>query len=644
MPSLRNHASHYLILLLLGAILLASGCVTEEQETVSVSELSFYTEQLPPYNYEENGTLKGISVDLLDEITARMGEPVSHDQIRLVYWTEGYQAALTGENTVVFTTAKLPEREQSFKWAGPIYPFTTALFARPDHPATIEFPNDLKGVRIGVIKDDVAMLQLLEAGVEPDHLVQETEATVLVQKLLDGEIDFWAYPEVAGKYFTYQVTGNPYALRVVSTLPELEGYYAFSTDVPDSLVQSFQQNLDAIKAEKDAGGISTYEKILGRQIPAVGLSQLTYLTEEWAPYNYEEDGEVTGISVDILNAVFGHMVANQPPEVSIVPLPEGFEAVQDGGTVLFPIVRTAEREPLYKWAGPFTKASFVVFAPIAKNIIISSPGDLNQYRIGVVEDSVENGMLISRGVAPSQIINRGTSEELVQMLEAGEIDLWATGDLAGRHQMLTTASDPNAYEMVYTLSEDDLYFIFSMDVPDLLVEAFQQGLNTVRDQRDATGVSEYERILYSYLGVGCARQVISDAEVMALVNMTAEDIAKDAEGTFQAINAQKAPYWDPENPALYVFVYNSNVTMVAHGDNIRMVGENYLYKTDVTGKPFRFEILLGARENRTGWIDYVYSNPVEQNLYYKTTYYRLVEGSDGNEYVVCSGKYKDCES
>ncbi|MDT8357628.1 MAG: transporter substrate-binding domain-containing protein [Methanomicrobiaceae archaeon] len=637
-----RHFAYLGILLVAGALLFASGCVTEEPATMSVSELTFYTEQLPPYNYEENGTLKGLAVDLLEEMTAKMGEPVSHDQINLVYWTEGYQAALTGDKTVVFTTARLPQREQSFKWAGPIYPFTTALFARPDHPATIEFPDELEGVRIGVIKDDVAMLQLLEAGVEPDQLVQETDATVLVEKLLDGEIDFWAYPEVAGKYFTYLVTGNPYSLRVVSTLPELEGYYAFSTDVPDSLVESFQQALDDLKAEKDAGGISTYEKILGRHIPAVGLSQLTYLAEEWAPYNYEEDGEVTGISVDILHAVFGHMVMDQPPEVSIVPLPEGFEAVQDGGTVLFPLVRTAEREPLYKWAGPFTKASFVVFAPMEKNLVISSPEDLNLYRIGVVEESVENGMLISRGVDPSQIVNRGTSKELVGMLEAGEIDLWAMGDLAGRHQMLKTAADPNAYEVVYTLSEDDLYFIFSQDVPDQLVEAFQRGLETVRDQRDATGVSEYERILYHYLGVGCARQEISDAEVMALVNMTAADIAKDPEGTFQAINAQEAPYWDPENPALYVFVYDSDVTMVAHGDNIRMVGENYRYKTDVTGKPFRFEILLGARENTTGWIDYVYVNPVEQNLYYKTTYYRLVEGSDGNEYVVCSGNFKAC--
>ena len=49
-----------------------------------------------------------------------MGTPVSPAQVHLVPWNEGYQAALTGNNTVIFSTARLPERESSFKWAGPI--------------------------------------------------------------------------------------------------------------------------------------------------------------------------------------------------------------------------------------------------------------------------------------------------------------------------------------------------------------------------------------------------------------------------------------------------------------------------------------------------------------------------------------------
>jgi polar amino acid transport system substrate-binding protein len=179
------------------------------------------------------------------------------------------------------------------------------------------------------------------------------------------------------------VTGNSYSFRVVSTLPSLEGYYAFNKNVPDSTVASFQQALDTIKKEKDAKDVSTYEKILGRYIPSIGLAHLNYLTEEWAPFNYQEEGNLTGISVEILEEVFKNIGVNRSrADVRIVPLAEGFQAAQNNtSTVLFSIVRTPEREHLYKWAGPFTRANFVLYAPTKSNITISPLKDLNDYRM-----------------------------------------------------------------------------------------------------------------------------------------------------------------------------------------------------------------------------------------------------------------------
>jgi len=615
-------------------------------DTTMSADLIYYTEQLPPYNYMENGTLQGLSVDLLELITEKMGEKVTREEVHLVPWTEGYQTVLTQNNTVLFTTVRIPEREQSFKWAGPVYTYTNVLFARPDSGITIENPEDLKGYRIGVIVDDIAVQQLLNAGVNKSQLVQETNASVIVEKLNNGEIDLWAYPEAAGRYITEQVTGNSYSFRIVYTLPGREGYYVFNKNVSDSTVASFQQALDALKQEKDSAGISTYDRILGKHIPSIGLAQLNYLTEEWAPFNYLENGNVTGISVELLESIFKNIGVNRSRvDVHIVPLAEGFQIAQNNtSTVLFSIVRTPEREPLYKWAGPFTKASFVLYAPMSSNITISSPSDLNNYRIGAVNASIENDLLTSQGVNKSHIVNGQTPEDLLKMLEKGQIDLWATGDLAGRHQMLRTAADPNAYEIVYTLSENDFYYIFSKDVPDTLVRAFQQAIETVRNQKDEQGVSDYERIIYRNLGVGCARQTFTDDAVMELVNTTSAAIENNASDTFRRINAGEAPYRNPEDPGLYTFVYDTNMTIVAHADNIQVVGMNLKGKVDVAGNPFHDKILEGALKNGTGWVDYIYMHPVQTNLYYKTTYYKLTQGSDGKSYIVCSGNYKDCKN
>jgi polar amino acid transport system substrate-binding protein len=64
-------------------------------------------------------------------------------------------------------------------------------------------------------------------------------------------------------------------------------------------------------------------------------------------------------------------------------------------------------------------------------------------------------------------------------------------------------------------------------------------------------------------------------------------------------------------------------------------------KADVSGKMFRDELVSGALQKGTGFVDYIWTSPSEEGLFYKTTYYRLVIGSDGVQYVVCAGRYKE---
>ena len=630
------------------AVLLSSFYIsqlTQPPTSVSASDLAaltYYTEQYPPYNYQENGTLKGVSVDLLGAITDKMGYKATPEQVHLAPWTEGYQATLTQNSTVLFSTVRLPEREASFKWVGPIATYKYVLFAGWDKAISINSTVDLKNYRIGVITDDAAIPQLVAVGVDRSQLVEETNATVLIGKLAHGDIDLWCYPEEVGRFLTEEITGNYYSFNVVYKLENIELYYAFSEDIPNSTINVFQQALDALKEEKDTTGFSTYDMILGQYIPAIGFAHLNYLTEEWAPFNYAKDGTAGGISVEILESIFRHSgVDRSASDVKIVPLSEGFQQAQKNtSTVLFSIVRTAAREPYYKWVGPFTKASFVVYSAANSNITIASEADLNKYRIGTVNGTIEYDMLIGKNVKASNIVVGSTPTELLQMLRDGQIDLWATGDFTGHYELNRAGLDTKDYNVVYSLGEKEFYFIFSKDVPDLVVDAFGHALETVRNQKDAQGFSEYERIIYRNLGVSYAQQKFTNEAVMALVDKTVAAIEKNATDAFLHINAGDAPYKDPQKPGLYSFVYDTNVTMVAHADNILLVGVNFKGKTDVTGQPFRDYIVAGALENQTGWVDYVYSNSAQTNLYYKTTYYRLVVGSDGNQYVVCSGNFK----
>ncbi len=265
----RPYVYSILIIVIIISLSLASVYVFKFGPTSKspISNLTFYVDQFPPYTYQENDTLKGIAVDFLVQITDKMGSKVTSNQVHLVSWTEAYQAALTEENTVIFSMARLPQREPSFKWAGPIFTETYVLFAKWDRNFTENDAADLKGYNIGVITDTAGIFKLLDAGVDESQLIYSTNASVIIEKLSSGDIDFWCTAQTEGRTITEQLTGNYYSFKVVFQLSDTDFYYGFSKDIPDSTVSSFQQAIDELKQEKDGSGISVYEQILGRYIP-----------------------------------------------------------------------------------------------------------------------------------------------------------------------------------------------------------------------------------------------------------------------------------------------------------------------------------------------------------------------------------------
>jgi polar amino acid transport system substrate-binding protein len=132
---------------------------------------------------------------------------------------------------------------------------------------------------------------------------------------------------------------------------------------------------------------------------------------------------------------------------------------------------------------------------------------------------------------------------------------------------------------------------------------------------------------------------ITEAQAIAKVQEAVKAIQKDAPGSLAKIAAGEAPFKDKDNPALYVFVYDSEVNMVAH-PNKDLMGKNFKGKPDVRGKKFRDEIVDLALTKGKGWVDYHYQKPGDTGIFEKTTYCEKVKGSDGKIYIVSCGKYK----
>lgn len=235
----------------------------------SASDLTYITEQFPPYNYLEYGKLRGISVDLLEKAWENMGVNLNRSVIQLMPWKEGYQKTLNKTNIVLFSTARLPQREQLFKWAGPIGPIRNVLLAKRDKNISITAPEDLEKYRIGAINDDSAVQMLLDKGVKKEDLVLETTSRPIINMLQNGSLDAWAYGDVAGIWLIQETGANSSDFMVAYEFGQTNYYYAFNRETPDSIVQSFQQAIDRIKMNTDDKGVSDYEQILTKYIPAM---------------------------------------------------------------------------------------------------------------------------------------------------------------------------------------------------------------------------------------------------------------------------------------------------------------------------------------------------------------------------------------
>ena len=131
---------------------------------------------------------------------------------------------------------------------------------------------------------------------------------------------------------------------------------------------------------------------------------------------------------------------------------------------------------------------------------------------------------------------------------------------------------------------------------------------------------------------------ITEQQVTDLVELTASALQGDAQGTLTSIANGEAPYVDASNPALYVFVLDPQVRMVAHPDPT-LQGKSMKGVPDATGRLVRDEMVARALAGDSGWIDYVRQEPGQDGLQKKSTYFTLVTGSDGSQYIVGAGRY-----
>lgn len=220
--------------------------------------LTILTENAGESNFvAKDGSLGGHNVEIVREIMRRLGQ---NHPIEPVPWARGFHMALHDPHTMLFTTARIPEREGLFKWVGPLHISRFTFYARKDDQHPIKSLEDAKEVTaIGCIAGDVREKLLLNKGFKNTVPYFGMHAnTQNLKKLMAGRLDLWiSSPKDA--LTTLANTGvNPSEIKEVLTLSQHYEYMAFSKETSDETVATWQKTLDEIKAD------GTYKKIMSK--------------------------------------------------------------------------------------------------------------------------------------------------------------------------------------------------------------------------------------------------------------------------------------------------------------------------------------------------------------------------------------------
>jgi polar amino acid transport system substrate-binding protein len=433
---------------------------------VALEELTFITEEYPPYNYRQGDRLEGISIELLERIFAETGTDMSRGDVLFYPWARGYDTALSEPGTVLFSTTRTEQREELFQWVGPIATDRVTLIARRDSGIQL---NDIDDVlagdyRIAVIREDIGAQRLQEAGVPETQIHAAMSGASALRMLERGRVDLWAYGEDVA-FWLMNEEGLPTTdYTPALTISESDLYYAVNRDTDPALVAKMQTALNNLRE----GGVLS--EILGGTI--------AFNTEEYPPYNYlDEHGRIIGSSTELLRTALN--AADLEADFRLLPWARAYtEAQLRERHCVYSTTRTPEREALFTWIGPLTSSTWTAFALENTDIAADSLADLSELRVGSFREDAVGRYVASQGIP---IVVTSAERENVNRLQAGLIDVWVTGAQAAEY---LAAEADLSLRPLFTFNDVDLYLACHPSVPDQFVSRLQAAIDRIHAEAE----------------------------------------------------------------------------------------------------------------------------------------------------------------
>ncbi len=327
-------------------------------------------------------------------------------------------------------------------------------------------------------------------------------------------------------------------------------------------------------------------------------------TEEYPPYNYTENGKITGISTEIVREIL-HRI-HHPDNIEVSPWSKAYRLIKEEDyNALYSTTRAPFREHLFKWVGPLVPNNTVLFARTSDNISIHSIDDARAVgQIGVYKDDYGELLLKQNGftnlhAAPDNITN-------LKNLIDGKIDLWIINELTG-NQMAREEGLAKQIKKVFDVKKEFMYIAFSKSTPDDVIAKWQQALDEIKE--DGT----YAQIFSKWIMFSLSESL----EPKHLIGLTNEE--QEWLDNHPVISIASDPAWPPME-----FYDDKGVYRGITADYVALLEG----KLRITFNANRYKnwdgILQAAKENKIDMITAVTATPErEEYLLFTRPYLHL---------------------
>ncbi len=227
--------------------------------TAIANPLELVTLQYPPYEYKEEGAIKGIAVDIVREVFKRMDQPI---EISLYPWSRSLRMVEKGSADGIFTVFKNQEREQFLDYSKEVLmPQVISFFVLAD--SQIVFDGDISKLH----KYKFGIVHGLSYGVLFDAAVKHQTKGISTSSAYTGEVNIKHLLKqnvdiiVSNKYGALDIIKKMSVQKKIKELsPELQNVPSYIAFSKKKNLTSIRDKFDVIIAQMKKDG--TYNRIV----------------------------------------------------------------------------------------------------------------------------------------------------------------------------------------------------------------------------------------------------------------------------------------------------------------------------------------------------------------------------------------------